>query len=186
MNRHSSARIGIAGALAIGLLAACTQHAQKDSHGALSVASNEVRITVPGAPTAYVQSGGGVVIGSSTLSLTAAEQTLAQRYYQYASGLGAAGNATGETGGRMGIAIIGSFFSALWHDDSSIIDRTAHQGAASIKTHIQGLCAQLSGLRTTQDALAAALAAFAPYRVIRARDVTECLRDAERHGAAKS
>ncbi len=186
MNRHSSARITIAGMLAAGLLAACTQHAQMSAHGSLRVVDNEVRITVPGAPTAYVQSGGGVAIGSRTLALTAAEQTLAQQYYQYASGLGSAGKATGEAGGRMGIAVIGSLFSALWHDDSSIIDRTAHQGAASIKTHVQGLCAQLSGLRSTQDALASALPAFAPYRIIRANDVAECFQGAEHHGAVKS
>ncbi len=186
MNRHIPARIALAGLLAVGLLAACTRHAQMNAHGSLSVAGNEVRITVPGAPTAYVQSGGGVAIGSSTLALTPAEQILAQRYYQYASGLGAAGKSTGEAGGRMGIAVIGSLFSALWHDDSSIIDRTAHHGAASIKTHVQSLCAQLSGLRTTQDALASALPAFAPYRVIRDNDVTECFKGAERHGATGS
>ena len=183
MNRHSSARITIAGLLAVGLLAACTQHAQMNTHGSLRVVNNEVRITVRGAPDAYVQSGGGLAIGSRTLTLTPAEQTLAQRYYQDASGLGAAGKATGEAGGRMGIAIIGSLFSALWHDDSSIIDRTAHRGAASIKANVQSLCAELSGLRTTQDALASALPAFTPYRVIRARDVSECLHGAERHDA---
>lgn len=186
MKRHSSARITMVGMLAIGLLAACTQHAQLSAHGSLRVVDNEVRITVPGAPDAYVQSGGGLAIGSSTLALTPAEQTLAQRYYQDASGLGAAGKATGEAGGRMGIAIIGSLFSALWHDDSSIIDRTAHRGAAGIKSDVQGLCEQLSGLRSTQDALASALPAFAPYRVIRAHDVSECFRGAERHGALKN
>lgn len=179
--------VWIAAAVTLGTLAGCTARvADVSGHGSLTIAANEVRISVPDAPKAYVQSGGGLVIGGRTVVLTPAEQTLARRYYRYALGITTAGKATGVAGGRLGIAIIGSLFSALWHDDSSIIDRTAHAGAANVKTHVRALCTQLAKFEAAQNALAAAQPAFAPYRVVRGSDVSHCIQGADRATVRKS
>ncbi len=183
MKRRLPVGILVAGALALGALAACTSHLNGSGHGTLAIAGHEVRITVPGAPKAYVQSGGGLVIGGRMVPLTPAEQTHARLYYQYARGIVAAGEATGEAGGKLGAAVVGSLFSALWHDNSAIVNRTAQAGAAKVRAHVQTLCAQLAGLETEQNALAAALPAFARYRVIRQSDVAQCIKGAERHAA---
>ncbi len=186
MKRRLLVQILVAGALALGAVAACTPHITSNGHGRLAIAGHEVRITVPGAPEAYVQSGGGLVIGERTLPLTPAEQTRARLYYQYARGIVAAGEATGEAGSKLGVAVVGSLFSALWHDNSAIVNRTAHAGAAKVQEHVQALCTQLAGLESEQNALAAALPAFARYRVIRQSDVAQCIKGAERHAARKS
>ncbi len=185
MNRRLTVGIVAACALALGVLTGCTAHVSSDSgHGTLSIAANEVRISVPGAAKAYVQSGGGLVIGRRTVPLSPAGQELARRYYRYALGVMAAGVATGKAGGRLGVDIVGSLFSALWHGDSSIIKHTAHSGAAKVRANVQVLCTDLAGLETAQNALAADQPAFAPYRVIRKSQIKECLKGAHRDGNA--
>ena len=187
MNHRVTAWRGALGLLALATLTACSVRvADTGSRGTLTIAANEVRISVPGAPQAYVQSGGGLVIGQRTVTLTPAQQKLAQRYYRYALGITAAGQATGEAGGHLGIAIVGSLFSALWHDNSAIINRTAHAGAAKVRANVQTLCAQMAGLETVQNMLAASQPSFTPYRIIRQKDVTQCFKGSERHSGSRS
>lgn len=187
MNRRRPVWMGAMLALALGALSACSPHvATLSGRGSLRITGQEVRISVSDAPTAYVQSGGGLVIGARTVPLTPGEQTLARLYYHYAIGVRAAGEATGKAGGRLGVAIVGSLFSALWHDNSSVINRTAHAGAATVTASARKLCAQLAGLESVQNTLAAAQPAFAPYRVIRHRDVSHCFTGTAKHGAHTS
>lgn len=182
MNRRIPLWTWIATVLAVATLTtACGQVAKTHHHGSLSIAHNQVRISVPNAPAAYVQSGGGLVIGTRTVRLTPAEQRLARRYYRDTLGITAAGAATGKAGGELGLSIIGSMFSALWHDNASIIKHTARSGAAKVHAHVAALCEQLADLHNVQNALAAALPAFAPYRVIGPAEVRHCRQDAERH-----
>ena len=99
MNPRVPFRITLVGALALGAFAGCSAHlTQAGSGGTLSLASGEVRISVPEAPTAYVQSGGGLQIGRRMVPLSPSAQALARRYYRYAFGVAAAGKTTAEAG----------------------------------------------------------------------------------------
>ncbi len=157
-------------------LASCSHTNQTVGHGSLSIGANAVHIRVPGAPQATIESDGTLRIARRTVPLSPAEQALARHYYQDVLHISTAGKATGEAGGKLGASVFGSLFSALWHDNSSIIKRTAKQGAARVSADVRTLCAHLANLQTTQNALAADQSAFMPYRVIRGRDVTQCLK----------
>lgn len=165
-------------------LASCVRVNGGSGVGSLSLAANNVRISVRGTPDATIESDGRLMIRGQAVPLSAPEQTLAREYYRRARDVINASKATGEAGGRMGLRIIGSLFSALWHDNSAIIDHTAHAQAANVKTHLGALCAQLKALEAAQDELAAEQPAFAGYRVIRNREVTQCVKGMGRHVTA--
>lgn len=167
--------------LSLAALASCEYSIDTGPHGSLSIHDNAVRISVSGAPPALVQSDGNLLIGGRAVTQNAGERALAQRYYQDVLSVTATGRATGKAGAKLGGAIVGSLFSALWHDNSSIIKRTADTGKADIKAKVAALCAQLQALQAAQNALAAKQPAFMPYRVVRHRDVTACLKGAAGH-----
>ncbi len=164
----------LAGALAAG-------HASElaDRRGAIDLRHHEVRISVRGEPHADIRRNGDLVIGGHPIALSAPQRLLTLRYYRDAHGLANAGITVGKAGGWLAFKVIGSMFSALWHDDSAIIDHTAHTQAARLKGRVEALCTQMSALESTQDQLAAAQPAFAPYAYIRKSDVSECLKDAK-------
>ena len=161
-------------ALPLVALAACSHTDEVVGHGSLSITSDAVNISVSGAPKATIDSNGTLRIGQRTVPLSAADQTLARDYYQDVLRISTAGKATGKAGGKLGVSVVGSLFSALWHDNSSIIKRTAKQGAARVTADIRTLCAHLADLETAQNTLAADQPAFAPYRIVRHKDVTDC------------
>lgn len=164
--------------LTLAALASCGYTNDNASHGSLSIRGNAVHISVRDAPPASIQSDGNLLIGGRAVTQNAAERALARRYYQDVLGVTAAGRASGEAGAKLGGEVLGSIFSALWNDDSSIIKRTANSGAAGLKAHVEALCARLQALDAAQNALAARQPAFMPYRVVRHKDVTGCLKGA--------
>ena len=162
-------------ALPLMALAACGHNDVTASHGSISIVSNTVRISVRGAPRATIDSDGNLLIGRRAVALSPAEQRLARRYYRDVLHISAAGETTAEAGGKLGVSVFGSLFFALWHDNSSIIRHTAKHGAARVTADARTLCAHLARLETLQNTLAADQPAFAPYRVVRHKDVTGCL-----------
>jgi hypothetical protein len=175
-------RMLLIGAVLLIGLSGCTEHISTSSgRGTFTIAGSAVRISVPGRSDAYVHSSGRVMIGGRAIALTPPEQTLARQYYQHALGISAAGAATGKAGGRLGVDIVGSLFSALWQGDSAVIRRTAQQGSARVRSDVRALCGQMAQLAAAQNALAAAVTAFAPYRIVRHRDIEQCIHGAERH-----
>jgi hypothetical protein len=173
--------LALCAALPLMTLAACGHTDETVGRGSLSIASGAVHISVRGAPKATIKSDGGLLIGRRIVPLNPAEQALARHYYQDALAIGAAGKATGEAGGKLGISVVGSLFSAMWHDNSAIIKRTAKQGAAGVAADVRTLCAHLAGLEAAQNTLAADQPAFAPYRIIRHKNVTDCRKGTGQH-----
>ncbi|MGC8518092.1 MAG: hypothetical protein ACP5P4_06125 [Steroidobacteraceae bacterium] len=187
MNLRVVLLIGSALLPALAALSGCTEHISTSSRrGSFTIEGTAVRISVPGESNAYVHASGRLVIARRTVALTPSEQTLTQQYYLHALGISAAGAAAGEAGGRLGVDVVGSLFSALWNGDSSIIKRTARRGSTRVRSDVRALCGQMARLRAAQNALAVAVAAFAPYRIVRRSDVAQCLRGAKRHTEAKS
>ena len=182
MNRRIALLIGALLLPTLAALSGCTEHISTSSrHGTFAIEGTAVRISAPGVADAYVYASGRLVIARHTVALSSAEQTVAQQYYLHALGISAAGVAAGQAGGRLGVDVVGSLFSALWQDNSSVIKRTAHRGSAKVRADVRSLCAQMAQLAAAQNALAADVAAFAPYRIVRRSDVAQCLRGARRH-----
>ncbi len=148
------------------------------SRGAIDLRHHEVRISVRGEPHADIRRNGDLVIGGHPITLSAPQRLLTLRYYREAHSLASAGMTVGKAGGWLALKVVGSMFSALWHDDSAIIDHTAHTQAERLKKRVEALCTQVSALKSSQDQLASAQPAFAPYAYIRKSDVSKCFRDA--------
>jgi hypothetical protein len=185
MNHRVSPLIGAALLPALAALCGCTNHiSTSNRRGTFAIKGTAVRITVPGESNAYVHASGRLIIARRAVALTPSEQTLAQQYYQHARGISAAGVAAGEAGGQLGVDVVGSLFSALWQDNSSVIERTAHQGSAKVRSDVRALCEQMAQLAAAQNALAAAVVAFAPYRIVHRSDVARCMRGTLRHADA--
>lgn len=157
--RHPAVTVA---ALLMGAVPACGAASLADHHGAIHVARHEVRISRDGAPDARVLASGGLLIGRKPLASGAAQHNLCRRYYQAAVAVVSAGEATGRAGGHLAQKVIGSLFSALWHDDSRIVDRTAHTQAQHLQGRVDTLCTRLSSLKAVQDRLAVLQPAFAP------------------------
>ena len=166
--------VALCAALPLTALAACGHGGQTVGRGSLSIASDAVHISARGAPKATITSDGDLLIGRRAVEISPAEQALARHYYQDALDIGAASKATGEAGGKLGISVVGSLFSAIWHDNSAIIKRTAKHGAAGVAADVRTLCARLAGLEAVQNTLAADQPGFAPYRIIRHKNVSDC------------
>jgi HAE1 family hydrophobic/amphiphilic exporter-1 len=162
-------------ALPLMALASCSHTAVTASHGSISIAANAVRISVRGAPRATIESDGSLLIGRRAVALSPAEQRLARRYYRDVLQISAASETTAEAGGKLGVSVFDSLFSALWRDNSAIIKHTAKHGAARVTADARTLCAHLARLETLQNTLGADQPAFAPYRIVRHKDVTGCL-----------
>ncbi len=148
------------------------------SRGSIELRHHVVRITARGKPDAEILRDGDLVIDGDPVALTAAQRALTVRYYLDAHTLAASGEAVGKAGGWLALKVVGSLFSALWHDNSAIVDRTAHSQQMRLKAHLKDLCARMSEVRTVQDRLAAAQPAFAPYAYLRRSDVRKCLKGA--------
>lgn len=146
--------------------------------GAIDLRHHEVRISVRDAPQADIRRNGDLVIGGHPITLSAPQRLLTLRYYRDARSLASAGMTVGKAGGWLALKVIGSMFSALWRDDSAIIDHTAHTQAERLKKRVEALCTQVSALKSTQDRLASVQPAFAPYAYIRKSDVSKCFSDA--------
>lgn len=147
-----------------------------NSRGSIELRHDAVRIFARGAPHADIRRNGELLIGGNAVALTPAERVLTLHYYADAHAVAASGEAVGKTGGWLALKVIGSLFSALWHDNSAIVNHTAHSQHARLETRLQALCSQLNNLWVVQERLAAAQPAFSPYTYLSKSDVEECFK----------
>ena len=169
------------GAVALLCGPAVSHASEPDSgRGSIELRHHAVRISSRAKPSANILRNGNLLIGANLVALTPAQRILTLRYYLDARAVAAAGKAVAKAGGWMGLKVIGSLFSALWHDNSAIVDRTAHSQQARLEARLRNLCARMSALRTVQDRLAAAQPAFAPYVYLHRSDVSDCLKGVSR------
>ncbi len=159
--------------LAAGLVACGVDSVDIDGR-TLQIHHDAVVIHARRGPGARIRRDGSLLVGDKVVALTAAQRVLSRRYYAEVEDIRRQGIVMGEAGAAMATGVVGSLFSALFHDDAHIINRTADAQSGRIQADAAALCRQMDALKTTQDALAAAQPAFVPYAIIRQRDVGHC------------
>lgn len=168
------ARIALIALLTLGL-AACGSGSGISVDGQrIDVHAGRVSIRDRGGSTAEIKGNGDLGIAGKTVPLTPAQRVLTTRYFTQAQVIVFDGKQTGWAGAHMAGSVVGSLFSALFHDDSRIIEDTAHAQAARLDGQVDRLCGAIGALRVTQDQLAARLPAFVPYAAITQRSVSGC------------
>ncbi|THD12171.1 hypothetical protein B1806_01070 [Metallibacterium scheffleri] len=162
------------GLLTLGL-SACGGDARINLDGqTIHVHADRVSIRDRGGDMAEIEANGALRIAGESVALTSAQRMLTTRYFTQAQVIVFDGKQTGWAGAHMAGSVVGSLFSALFHDDSRIINDTAHAQAARLDGQVDRLCGAIGAIRATQDQLVARLPAFAPYAAIDPRSVKSC------------
>ena len=178
------ARFALIGLLTLGL-SACGGGASINMDGqTIHMHADRISIRDRGGDTAEIEANGALRIAGRAVALTPAQRVLTTRYFTQAQVALFDGVRTGIAGAHMAGSVIGSLFSALFHDDSRIINHTAHAQTVKLDRHVDRLCAEIGAIRGTQDQLVARLPAFAPYAVIDRRSVKSCWVNARSRTAA--
>ena len=168
------ARFTLIGLLTLGL-SACGGGASINMDGqTIHMHADRISIRDRGGDTAEIEANGALRIAGKPVDLTPAQRVLTTRYFTQAQIALFDGKQTGWAGAHMAGSVIGSLFSALFHDDSRIINHTAHAQTVKLDRHVDRLCAEIGAIRGTQDQLVARLPAFAPYAAIDRRSVKSC------------
>ena len=168
------ARIAVIGLLTLGL-SACGGGASISMDGqTIHMHADRISIRDRSGDTAEIKANGALLIAGKPVLLTPAQRVLTTRYFTQAQIALFDGVRTGIAGARMAGSVIGSLIPALFHDDSRIINDTAHAQTANLDRHVDRLCSEMRAIRSTQSQLVARLPAFAPYAAIDQRSVKSC------------
>ncbi|HEU0276721.1 MAG TPA: hypothetical protein VFQ95_02700 [Rhodanobacteraceae bacterium] len=171
MNRF----LTLAGAvLATGTLAACSPGVNEGIGHRITFDSNGIVVHAMGHPNAHVSRNGDLSVGGKAIAVTPAQRRLLQGYYQQA------GN-TMDTGEAMAKRGIGNAIGAIFHHGSPGSSARANTASQDMEKTATVLCADVATLGATQNEIAAAIPAFAPY----ASGDTQC-KITRGHGAKSS
>lgn len=133
-------------------------------------------------PKAEITPGGELLVDGKAVPTTPEQKRLVLAYREQLLGVAGDGMAIGIEGAKLGMHAAGSALAALAGGQSADdIGKQAEQSVKErIKPQVEKLCARLPELLKTQEALAAALPAFAPYAGMSEADVAGCRDDARR------
>ena len=168
------ARIAVIALLTLGL-GACGSGTSISMGGqSIDLHASHILIRTRSGDTAEIPRNGDLRIAGRAVALTPAQRVLTTRYFTQTQVALFDGVRTGIAGARMAGSVIGALIPALFHDDSRIINDTAHAQTVNLDRHVDRLCAEIGAIRSTQDQLVVRLPAFAPYAAIGQRPVESC------------
>lgn len=146
-------------------LAACSPSIHDFGHS-VTFENGALVAHASGQPNAYITTDGNLRIGDRAIDTTPQQRALLKNYYGESRALVDAGVAVGKAGAELGIHAIGDTISGLLSGKSDQAQQGIETQANAIDATAQKLCASLNQLRDTQQAIAAQLPAFTPYRPI--------------------
>jgi hypothetical protein len=153
----------VAGAVLIAaMLAACSPGINTFGNS-ITFDSNGIVVHAAGHPSAHVDRNGVLSIDGKVIAVTPEQRQLLQRYYQQAHATMESGKAMGKQGVQVATHSIGAAIRSIFQGNSSSLDERMDAQSQHIEAAATKLCADVKALRTTQNAIAAELPAFAPY-----------------------
>ena len=114
-------------------LAACGGGSVDIDGRTLQIHDDAVVIHARRGPGARIRRNGGLLVGDKVVALTSAQRVLSRRYYAEVEDIRRQGIVMGEAGAVMATGVVGSLFSALFHDDAHIINNTADAQSGRIQ-----------------------------------------------------
>ena len=139
----------------------------------------------PQLPRAELTPDGQLLVDGQPVPANAEQQALLREHRRHLEDVALAGMAIGVQGADIAGTALTGIGEALFGGDEG---RRAYEArveaeASRIKDEASRLCALLPALYDSQQALAAALPAFAPYATMTPQDVEDCASDLEGDGA---
>ena len=166
---------------AVGACLGCGDHARSVTlaHGQLRIYAHEVTIdrSAGAGAEAHLLEGGLLRIGKDDVALTLDQKAFVASYYDAALAITQHGIETGKAGAEVGATAAKEVVSGLAKGDTSQIGARVEASAAKVKQQALKICEDLKTMRTAQEALAASLPAFEPYRAVSEADVADCAKD---------
>ena len=175
--------------IGVGLTACSSQDSQTyvvtdSSSNHITIHDGSIAVHAPDRKDAIITEAGKLSIAGSDVKVTAPQRELLVRYYASAvkfrdqsMSLGGVANAS---------SLLVSAAAGMVSGDSQRIESAVHARSAKITSTASEMCNDLATLASTQDALAAQLAAFRPYAQIKATEAADCRRWLEDFEKAKA
>lgn len=125
-------------------------------------------------PDAIVSAAGALSIGGKDVPTTPAQEELLKQYFASVAALRADAIATGMAGVATAGTAIRSVVSGLANGTPDQIGPAVEARAATVEVQAAKVCNDLAEVRSKQEAVAVQLAAFRPYALIDAEQVSDC------------
>ena len=133
--------------------------------------ANGIVVHAAGHPNAHIGRDGALEIDGKAIAVTPQQRQLLQRYYREAQDTMSSGTAVGKQGVQIATHSIGAAIRSIFQGDSSSLDERMDAQSKHIEAAAAKLCADVKALGATQNAIATAIPAFAPYA---SRNRMEC------------
>ncbi|WP_295363234.1 hypothetical protein [Arenimonas sp.] len=172
-------------------LAACTGGGEgEERRGPINTALDEARAEIreefatknmtlgrgaKGEPRAEISPQGDLLIGGEAVPLDAAQRELVLAYRTELVAVAETGANLGLDGASLATDAVGAALKAAARgEDPAKIEAEIQAKAAGMKASAKALCDRLPALHASQQALAEAVPAFAPYAGMDEQDVADC------------
>ncbi|GHA71605.1 hypothetical protein [Cognatilysobacter bugurensis] len=130
-----------------------------------------------GAPKAEITPAGELLIDGRAVPVTEAQHRLLLDYRGHVAAVASAGAEVGIEGARLATRAVGEALRGVFNGNADQVEKQVEAQAESVRASALKLCERLPAMFETQQALAAALPAFAPYATMDRSDIDECRAD---------
>ncbi len=150
---------------------------------------NEGNITVSNGdskPKAEITPQGDLLIDGKAVAVTPEQRALLKEHRQRVAEVALAGVAIGMQGADLATKAVGESLKGVFTGNTEDIEKRIEAEADKIRQSTLVLCDRLPAMRESQQKLAQALPAFAPYATLSEKEVVECRDEAQdvAHGNA--
>lgn len=131
-----------------------------------------------GTPEAEITPKGELLIDGRAVPVTDAQRRLLLEYRGQVAAVASAGAEVGIEGARLATRAMGEALRGVFNGDAGEVEKRVEAQADSVRASALKLCDRLPAMYETQQRLAAALPAFAPYATMDRQDIDDCRVDA--------
>lgn len=127
-----------------------------------------------GQPKAEITADGHLLIDGKDVATTAEQRARLLEYRQQIQGIALAGMDIGVAGANLGTRAAGEALKGVFSGNTEGIEERLNAEADKLKAEAQKICERMPAMLATQQALATALPAFAPYATMDQSDIDDC------------
>lgn len=145
-----------------------------DTHG-ISIDAGDVVIHNQQGGKARITPGGTLIIDNQRIEVDAQQKARLRDYVSTVQDIQTKAAQLGGDAAGFATSVVAEALSGVFSsEDEDKIDKQANARAYAFKQKAQPICEDVQSLKLIQDSLAANIAAFRPYAVVKETDAYEC------------